>query len=112
MVGNASRLIEPIDKINSYDYHACIGSNRDGNMKTNKTTKEEKKEKLLNQLKAIQEKLALIENQRSEKIIKLAKKYNLINLSDKIIKHEFELIQSKYEEQLKNTSDQDDSKKN
>lgn len=75
------------------------------------TTKEDKKEKLLNQLKNIQEKINSLENKRVEKIIKLAKKFDLLHLSNKEIEHEFALIKSKYEALLENTA-MDDVKKN
>lgn len=81
-------------------------------MATTKTVKEDQKEKLLNQLKNIQAKIYILENQRAEKIMKLAKKFNLLNLSDKTIEHEFALIKSKYESQPENTLVLDDVKKN
>ena len=81
-------------------------------MTTTKTVKEDQKEKLLNQLKNIQAKISILENQRAEKIMKLAKKFNLLNLPDKTIEHEFALIKSKYEAQPENTLVLDDVKKN
>jgi hypothetical protein len=65
-------------------------------MTEEKSTKVDKKAKLFEQLKDIQSKIDNLENKRSEKIIKLAKKFNLLDLSDKIIASEFELIKQKY----------------
>ena len=65
-------------------------------MAEEKSTKVDKKSKLLEQLKDIQSKIDNLENKRTEKIIKLAKKFSLLDLSDKIIASEFSLIKSKY----------------
>lgn len=65
-------------------------------MKNDKKVKTDKKEKLLEQLKGIQSKIDELENKRSGKIIKLAKKFNLFDLSDKAIESEFSLIKEKY----------------
>ena len=58
-------------------------------MKNNNTVKIDKKEKLLERLKGIQSKIEDLEIKRSEKIMKLAKKFNLFDLSDKTIESEF-----------------------
>ena len=81
-------------------------------MTTTKTVKTDQKEKLLEKLKNMQAKIYILENQRAEKIMKLAKKFNLFNLSDKSIEHEFALIKAKYEAQPENTHAMDDGKKN
>ena len=81
-------------------------------MKNNKSVKIDKKEKLLERLKGIQSKIDDLENQRSGKIIKLAKKFNLFDLSDKTIESEFSLIKAKYASVENNDEAVDKSKKN
>ncbi len=81
-------------------------------MKTNKPVKADKKEKLLERLKDIQSKIDELENQRSAKIIKLAKKFNLFDLSDKTIASEFSLIKAKYASVSNDDESVDKTKKN
>ena len=81
-------------------------------MKNNKPVKVDKKEKLIERLKGIQSKIDDLENQRSGKIIKLAKKFNLFDLSDKTIESEFSLIKAKYASVENNDEAVDKSKKN
>lgn len=81
-------------------------------MKTNKPVKADKKEKLLERLKDIQSKIDELENQRSAKIIKLAKKFDLFDLSDKTIAAEFSLIKSKYASVSSGDESIDKTKKN
>ena len=81
-------------------------------MKNNKPVKVDKKEKLIERLKGIQSKIDDLENQRSGKIIKLAKKFNLFDLSDKTIELEFSLIKVKYASVENNDESVDKSKKN
>lgn len=71
-----------------------------------------KKDKLLEKLKGIQVKIDNLEKARSEKIIKLAKKFDLFNLSDKTIEKEFALIKEKYVLQSENAQAMDEGKKN
>lgn len=65
-------------------------------MTSEKSTKVDRKAKLLEQLKDIQLKIDNLESKRTGKIVKLAKKFNLLDLSDKIIASEFALIKEKY----------------
>ena len=81
-------------------------------MKNNKPVKVDKKEKLLERLKGIQSKIDDLENQRSVKIIKLAKKFNLFDLSDKTIESEFSLIKAKYASVANDDESIDNGKKN
>jgi DNA anti-recombination protein RmuC len=81
-------------------------------MKNDKPIKIDKKEKLIERLKGIQSKIDDLENQRSEKIMKLAKKFNLFDLSDKTIESEFSLIKAKYASIENNDEAIDKSKKN
>ena len=81
-------------------------------MTTTKTVKVDKKEKLLEQLKEIQSKIDSLEKHRAEKIMKLAKKFSLFDLSDKIIESEFSLIKSKYDAKHENAHAMDHGKKN
>lgn len=72
----------------------------------------DKKQVLLDQLKRIQSKIDNIEKQRAEKITKLAKKFKLFDLDDKIIEQEFSLIKEKYQATLEKNQNIDDIKKN
>lgn len=76
------------------------------------TTTDLKKDKLLEKLKGIQVKIDNLEKARSEKIIKLAKKFDLFDLSDKTIEKEFGLIKEKYVLQSENAQAMDEGKKN
>ena len=81
-------------------------------MKNNDTVKIDKKEKLLERLKGIQSKIEDLEIKRSEKIMKLAKKFNLFDLSDKTIESEFALIKEKYASLSSDNHSMDADKKN
>ena len=81
-------------------------------MKNNNTVKIDKKEKLLERLKGIQSKIEDLEIKRSEKIMKLAKKFNLFDLSDKTIESEFALIKEKYASVASDSHSMDADKKN
>ena len=81
-------------------------------MKNNNTVKIDKKEKLLERLKGIQSKIEDLEIKRSEKIMKLAKKFNLFDLSDKTIESEFALIKEKYASVASDGHSMDADKKN
>lgn len=71
-----------------------------------------KKQALLDQLNKIQSKLDNIDKQRAEKITKLAKKFKLLDLDEKIIEHEFSLIKEKYRSVIENNPEQNQIKKN
>jgi len=81
-------------------------------MKNNDTVKIDKKEKLLERLKGIQSKIEDLEIKRSEKIMKLAKKFSLFDLSDKTIESEFSLIKEKYASVASDNHSMDADKKN
>lgn len=71
-----------------------------------------KKQVLLVKLSKIQSKLENIDKQRAEKITKLAKKFKLLDLDEKIIEQEFSLIKEKYLSASDNNARQDPIKKN
>lgn len=71
-----------------------------------------RKQALLEQMKKIQSKIDNIEKQRAEKINKLAKKFKLYDLDDKIIEREFSLIKDKYHTVTENNPSTDEIKKN
>lgn len=72
----------------------------------------DKKQVLLEQIKKIQSKIDAIEQQRADKINKLAKKFKLIELDDDIIEKEFSLIKEKYAAVIENSPHADTIKKN
>lgn len=55
----------------------------------------QQKEKLVEQLKDIEKKIADFDNQRATKIGNLAKRYRLVDLSDDILEKEFKSIRDK-----------------
>ena len=81
-------------------------------MKNTQSEKIGKKEKLLERLKDIQSKIDELENKRSGKLIQLAKKFNLFDLSDKTISSEFALIKEKYASKSNDDKAIDEGKKN
>lgn len=72
----------------------------------------EQKEKLLLKIKKIQTKIDALENQRADKIQKLAKKFKLLDLDDAIIEKEFLLIREKYAAYSEKGGSDSDIKKN
>ena len=73
----------------------------------------DQKSKLLTQLKAIQHKITEFDKSQADKIARMAKRYQLINLSGDILEIEFQMIQQKYTQTSKsNQVHQNDIKKN
>ncbi|MBA2649170.1 MAG: hypothetical protein H0U75_06130 [Legionella sp.] len=72
----------------------------------------DKKQVLVEQIKKIQSKIDALENQRVEKINKLAKKFKLLELDDEILEKEFSLIKEKYASILEKSSLTNTIKKN
>ncbi|HAU0369104.1 TPA: hypothetical protein JBF73_07795 [Legionella pneumophila] len=72
----------------------------------------DKKQVLLDQIKKIQSKIDAMEQQRADKINKLAKKFKLLELDDEIIEKEFSLIRDKYSESLEQSRQDYAIKKN
>ena len=81
-------------------------------MGTSTTTVTTQKEKLLLKMGQIQAKIDAIENLRSLKITKLAKKFKLLELDDATIEKEFSLIQEKHAAFLSTNPEGGDIKKN
>ena len=72
-------------------------------MNTKSAAASSKKQALLDQLNKIQSKLDNLDKQRAERITKLAKKYKLLELDEKIIEAEFSLIKEKHLSVIENS---------
>jgi hypothetical protein len=81
-------------------------------MSTKTSAAIDKKQSLLDQIKKIQSKIDNIEKQRADKINKLAKKFKLFDLDDKILEQEFSLIKEKHLAVLEKNQTINDIKKN
>ncbi len=66
-------------------------------MAKQKKTPVEQKEKLVEQLREIEKKIADFDQQRAIKIGNLAKRYHLVDLSDDILEKELKAIRDKYQ---------------
>ncbi|MFJ1270123.1 hypothetical protein ACD661_16315 [Legionella lytica] len=81
-------------------------------MNTKSASANTKKQALLDQLSRIQSRLDNLDKQRAEKIAKLAKKYNLLELDEHIIETEFSLIKEKHRLVIESSLNHDPIKKN
>lgn len=78
-----------------------------------KVSPHEQKAKIMEQLKELEAKLVDFDNQRAMKVGQLAKRYQLIDLSDTILEKEFKAIKDKYAVELAGQQNNlDESKKN
>ena len=57
----------------------------------------EQKQQLIKDLATLQTKLEKIDNQRAQRIGELAKQYHLVNLTDAVLKAEFEAIRDRHQ---------------
>lgn len=65
-------------------------------------TPQEQKEKLLAQLKEVENKIESFNKARAQKIATMAKKFNLVDLPNEILEKEFKAIKSKYKDSQQN----------
>ena len=73
----------------------------------------EQKEKLVEQLKDIEQKIAQFDEKRAMKIASIAKRLKIVDLADNIIEAEFKAIRDKYQSQQDATlATSDEGKKN
>lgn len=81
-------------------------------MENTSSSLSDKKQILVDQIKKIQLKIDAIENQRVAKVVRLAKKFKLLDLSDEILEKEFSLVKDKYGFTQHKETEQDRVKKN